>query len=164
VAPAVRRTVRELLSTLAVARVTTLAEQVDESILPERLTAMLSGVFGALGSLLVAIGIYGLLAYTVTRRISEIGLRMALGATQNAVSRMVLGEALGMTVGGLIIGVPVAYWAQRFAGSLIAGLPMMGAFPIAFGAVAMLAITLLAAYSPARHAARVDPMEALRHE
>ncbi len=68
----------------------------------------------------MAIGIYGLLAYTVTRRINEIGIRMALGATQNAVSRMVLGEALGMTVGGLIIGVPVAYWGKRFAASLIA--------------------------------------------
>ncbi len=163
-APAVRDTVRELLSTVAVARVTTLADQIDESILPERLIAMLSGAFGALGSLLAAIGIYGLLAYTVARRINEIGIRMALGATQTAVSRMVLGEALGMTVGGLIIGVPVAYWGQRFAASLIADFPAMSAFPIAFAAVAMIAIALLAAYLPARRAARVDPMEALRYE
>jgi ABC-type antimicrobial peptide transport system permease subunit len=156
--------VRGVAQTIAVARITTLNDQIDASIVPERLIAMLSGAFGALGCLLVAIGIYGLLAYTVTRRISEIGIRMALGAKQSAVSRMVLGEALRMTIGGLIIGVPVAYWAQRFAASLIADLPPMGAFPIAFGAVTMIAITLIAAYVPARRAAHVDPMEALRHE
>ncbi len=81
---------------------------------------MLSGAFGALGSLLVAIGIYGLLAYTIARRINEIGIRMALGATRSTVFRMVLGETLVMTCVGLIIGAPVAYWGQRFAGSLIA--------------------------------------------
>ena len=146
------------------ARVTTLADQIDESILPERLIAMLSGAFGALGSLLVAIGIYGLLAYTVARRINEIGIRMALGATQSTVSRMVFREALGMTCGGLIIGVPIACWGRRFAASLIGDLPPMDTFQIAFGAVTMVAIVLLAAYVPARRAARIDPMEALRHE
>jgi len=160
----VRRVVRGLAQTIAVARITTLNDQIDASIVPERLIAMLSGAFGALGSLLVAIGIYGLLAYTVARRINEIGIRMALGATQDAVSGIVLGEALGMTCAGLIIGVPVAYWAQRFAASLIEDLPAMGAFPVIFGGVTMIAITLVAAYLPARRAARVDPMEALRHE
>jgi putative ABC transport system permease protein len=163
-APAVRRTVRELLSTVPVARVTTLADQVDESILPERLIAMLSGVFGALGSLLVAIGIYGLLAYTITRRIKEIGIRMTLGATRSIVARMVLGEALGMTCVGLIIGAPVAYWGQHFAGSLIADLPGMSAFPVTISALTIIAIALVAAYVPAGRAARIDPMEALRHE
>ena|SRR5579872_2497026 len=89
------------------------------TIVPERLIALLSGVFGALGSLLVAIGMYGLLAYTVTRRINEIGIRVALGATQTAISRMVLREALGMTCGGLIVGAPVAYCGQLFAATLI---------------------------------------------
>jgi predicted permease len=160
----VRRVVRSMAQAIAVARITTLNDQIDASILPERLIATLSGFFGALGSLLVAIGIYGLLAYTVTRRINEIGIRMALGATQSAVSRLVLGEALGMTGAGLIIGVPVAYWGQRFAASLMENLPAMGAFPTLFGAVTMVAITLVAAYIPARRAAHVDPMEALRHE
>jgi predicted permease len=160
----VRRVVRGVTQTIAVARITTLNDQIQASIVPERLIAMLSGFFGALGSLLVAIGIYGLLAYTVTRRINEIGIRMALGATQSAVARMVLGEALGMTGAGLIIGVPVACWAQRLAASLIGNLPAMGAFPTVFGAGTMIAITLVAAYVPARRAAHVDPIEALRHE
>ena len=164
VAPAVRRMVHDLLKTVPVARVATLAGQVDESIVPERLMATLSGLFGALGSLLAAIGIYGLLAYTVTRRIHEIGIRMALGATREAVSRMVLGEALGMSCGGLLIGVCIAYLGRRLAASLIQDLPVGNGLPIMFGAAMMIAITLVAAYVPARRAARVDPMEALRYE
>ena len=164
VAPAIGRIVRELLKDVPVVRVTTLADQVDATIVPERLIATLSGLFGALGSLLAAIGIYGLLAYTVARRIHEIGIRMALGATRGAVSRMVLVEALVMSSGGLGIGVLIAYWGKRLAGSLIQDLPVESAFPLAFGAVMMIAITLLAAYLPARRAARVDPMEALRYE
>jgi predicted permease len=164
VGPAVRRTVHSLLKTVPVVRVSTLAGQVDASIVPERLVATLSGLFGALGSLLVAIGIYGLLAYTVARRIHEIGIRMALGATRGAVSRMVLGEALKMSCAGLGIGALLAWWSKRLAGRLIQDLPVESVLPIVFGAAAMIAVTLVAAYVPARRAARVDPMEALRYE
>ena len=164
VGPAVRQTVRGVLKTVAVVRMTTLAGQVDASIVPERIIATLSGLFGALGTLLAAIGIYGVLAYTVARRIGEIGVRMAMGATPGGVSRMVLGDALGMSCAGLAIGVAIAYWGKRLAGSLIPDLPLESAFSILFGAVTMIAITLLAAYLPARRAARVDPIEALRYE
>jgi ABC-type antimicrobial peptide transport system permease subunit len=121
-------------------------------------------LFGALGSVLAAIGLYGLLAYTVARRINEIGVRMALGATPVDVIRMVLGDALGMVLAGLAIGVPLAFWGRQFATSLIQDLPVDTTVPIAFGAVAMIAVALAAAYVPARRAARVDPMEALRYE
>jgi putative ABC transport system permease protein len=164
VAGEVRRTVRALLTTVPVVNVTTLADQVDASIVPERLIATLSGLFGALGSLLAAIGLYGLLAYTVARRINEIGIRMALGATPGIVTRMVLGDALGMVCAGLVIGAPLAFWGKSFAASLIPDLPVQSAGPIGFGAVAMVAVAVVAAYAPARRAARVDPMEALRYE
>jgi predicted permease len=160
----VRRTVPRRLKDVPVENMITLAAQMDASIVPERLTATLSALFGALGSLLVAIGIYGLLAYTVARRTNEIGVRMALGATRGDVTRMVLVDALWMAGAGLAIGVPLAIWSRTFAASLIAGLPATNAFTTAAGAAALAAIALAAAYLPARRASRVDPMVALRYE
>jgi predicted permease len=164
VAPEVRRMVREVLKTVRVESLTTLAEQVDASILTERVIAALSGLLGGLGALLAAIGLYGLLGYTVARRINEIGVRMALGASRSAVTQMVLKDALGMVSAGLVIGAPLAFWGKGLAAHLIEGPSAESAAPIVFGAVAMIAIALLAAYMPARRASRVDPMEALRHE
>ena len=100
----------------------------------------------------------------MARRINEIGIRMALGATQGDVTRMVLADALGMVCAGLAIGIPLALWGNRFAASLMQGVGAAIGVPIAFGAFAMIALALLAAYVPARRAARVDPMEALRYE
>ena len=126
--------------------------------------AMLSGLFGALGAVLAAIGLYGLLSYTVARRTNEIGIRMALGASQSAMSRMVLADALRMVCAGLAIGAPMALWGKSIASSLIQGLPVESGVPIAFGVAAMIAVALVAAYVPARRAARVEPVEALRYD
>jgi predicted permease len=160
----VRRLVQEVAKTLVVDQMRTLEDQVDGDIVPERLMGMLSRLFGALGSLLAAVGVYGLLAYTVTRRINEIGVRMALGATPADVIRMVLREALAVVSAGLLIGVPLAMWGKRLAASMIPGLQVSFAASLALGAAAMIAVALIAAWLPARRAACVDPMEALRHE
>jgi predicted permease len=171
----VRRAVAELMPTVAVAKVMTLAEQMNASILPERLMAMLSTLFGVLAALLVAIGLYGVLAYTVTRRTNEIGLRIALGATSRDVTRMVLTSALGLVCAGLVIGAPVAYWAKGYAANVLSivtaaqadapvTLPVDSTVPLVLAAVAMLAVALVASYVPVRRATTVDPMVALRCE
>jgi predicted permease len=164
VAGDVRRTVRAVLTDVPVENSVTLAAQMDATIIPERLTATLSTLFGILGSVLVAIGIYGLLAYTVARRTNEIGIRMALGATRGDVTRMVLVDALWMAGAGLGIGVPLAIWSRTLAASLIAGLPATNAVAIVAGAAALTAVALAAAYLPAHRASRVDPLVALRYE
>jgi predicted permease len=164
IAADVRRTVGETLKNISVDRITTMTDQVDASIVPERLIVTLSSLFGALGLLLAGIGIYGLLAYTVARRVHEIGIRLALGATRHKVIRMVLTDALATVLAGLMIGIPVALSARRFAASLIPGLHATVGIPLLFGSAAMLLIALLAAWLPAHRAGRLDPMQALRHD
>ena len=164
VAADVRGAVRDVLKTIPVARITTLSDQIDATIVPERLMATLSGLFGALGSTLAAIGLYGLLAYTVARRITEFGIRMALGATRGNLIRMVIRDAMTMVAAGLAIGGFAAIWSKDLAASLIQDIRIKSIGPIAFGAASMIGLALIAALLPARRAASVDPMEALRHE
>ena len=164
VAGDVRRVVRGLLKTVAVEKIKTLSEQVDGAIVPERLSAILSGLFGALGALLAALGLYGLLAYTVAQRLNEIGIRIAIGATRTDIIGTVFGEALRMSLAGLVVGGLIAYWGKRFVASLIPDLPVQSVVPVVFGALAMLALAMVAAYVPARRATKVDPIVALRHE
>jgi ABC-type antimicrobial peptide transport system permease subunit len=140
-----------------------MTDQVDASMIPERLIAMLSGFFGALGSLLAAIGLYGLLAYTVARRTSEIGIRMALGAAPRDVLAMVHKSALGMAGAGAALGVPLAFAAQRVAVTFVDNMST-GAAPIALAAATAIAVALVAASVPAHRASRVNPIEALRQE
>jgi ABC-type antimicrobial peptide transport system permease subunit len=113
---------------------------------------------------MAALGLYGLIVFTVTRRTREIGVRMALGATRREVALMVLKDALGLVLAGLALGTPIALWSEHFAGGLIQNLRLESEFPIAFAVVTMIAVTLLAAYIPARWASRIEPTEALRHE
>lgn len=163
VVPEVRSTVRDVAGTVRVGKVTTLSEQVDSCIVPERLLAALSLVFGALGFVLVASGLYGLLAYTVAGRTREIGVRMALGATSGGIAMMIVRSALGLALAGLVAGVPLALAAERLAGGLLGAL-VEGTPTILFAAAAIVGVALLAAYVPARRAARIEPMEALRCE
>jgi len=164
IAPEARRVIEDALGSPSVKRVTTLADQVDASIVPERLLATLAAFFGAIAALLAAIGLYGLLAYTVTRRTREIGIRMALGATRGHVIRMVLRRVGWLVTLGLVVGAPAAFWSQRLAASMLENLPPGGASPILAGAAGLVAVALVAAYFPVRRAIRVEPLIALRSE
>lgn len=173
--PDVRHMVSDLLPDIPIVRVDTLADQVDVSILPERMITMLSMVFGLLSTVLVTIGLYGLLAFTVTRRTNEIGVRLALGATGSDVRRMMLVEGLRLVGVGLLAGVPIAWWAEGYAGSVLAAiaatqanapvtLPVVGVASLIVASIGMLAVALVASYVPARGTTNVDPMVALRCE
>ena len=164
VAGAVREIESSVLKTVPIVRIMTMNEQIDASIVPERLVAALSGWFGVLGALLAAIGLYGLLAYTVTRRTREIGLRMALGATRGDVMRMVLRDALWTVCAGLALGAPLAFWAKSMAVSLVHGLAVQSPVSIVFGGAVMIVLGLVAACIPARRVMSCDPMLALRCE
>jgi predicted permease len=159
-----RRIVREVLPAVPVTQMRTLTDVVDASIVPERMIALLSGVFGGVGTLLAAIGIYGLLAYTTARRVHEIGIRMALGATRRSVIGIVLRDALVMAVAGVALGIPIALWARTLAAHVFENLPVNSAVPVGFGAAVMIAVGAIAAYIPARRAAAIEPLAALRHE
>jgi predicted permease len=161
VAADARRVVTGVLGADSVRRVTTLAEQVDAAAVPERLMAILGGFFGAVGALLAAIGLYGLLAYTVTSRTREIGIRMALGATRGDVMRMILRSGMSLVAAGFVVGAPVAFWGTRLTATVIEGMSA-GVPPVATAVAAMLAVAALAALVPARRATRVQPIVALR--
>jgi predicted permease len=163
IVPDVRRLVRDRLNAVSIANVTTLTEQVDRSIVTERVLAWLSGWFGAVGALLAAIGLYGLLAYTVARRRHEIGVRMSLGATPGAILGMVVKGAAGLVAFGLALGIPVAWWSQRVAASVLGDLPA-ASLPVGLASGALIIVALLAAWLPARRASYIGPVEALRHE
>ena len=145
-------------------RFVTLAQQVDDSLVAERLLAMLSGFFGALALLLTAIGLYGVMAYLVTRRTHEIGIRMALGARQGSILRLVLRDSAVLLAAGIAIGIAGAFWITQFVRHLLFGLTAHDTETLAVAVVVLLAVGLLASYLPARRATKVDPMVALRYE
>ncbi len=159
---AVRSAVAGTLPAVRVGTVTTLAEQVDATIVPERLMSMLSALFGALGALLAAIGVYGLMAYMVAGRLGEIAMRMALGATRAAVVRIVLREAMLVATAGIVVGLPLVVLAARLAVHFVDGLASTAGGPGGAAAALMLAIAAAAALLPAWQAARVQPLEVLR--
>ncbi len=122
------------------------------------------GFFGLLALLLATIGLYGVMSYTVTRRRGEIGIRMALGAEQSRVLRMVLGE-VGLLIGvGLVAGIGVTMATTHFVASFLYGVKANDPATLAMSAGALAVVAALAGYLPARRASRVDPMTALREE
>jgi ABC-type antimicrobial peptide transport system permease subunit len=145
-------------------QVGTLGEQVEATLTQERLLATLATCFGMLALILAAVGLYGLLAYTVARSTSEIGLRIALGAQRNQVLGLVLKSASGMFVLGIALGVPAALAGSRLIASMLFGLHSTDALTILLATLLLGATATLAAFVPALRASRIDPMVALRYE
>jgi ABC-type antimicrobial peptide transport system permease subunit len=138
--------------------------QLQESLLRERLMATLSGGFGFLAALLATLGLYGVIAYMVAQRRNEIGVRIALGADQRRVIRLVLREAILLLAFGLTAGAGLALWAGRAAATLLFGLQPHDAISLVVAGALLTTIALIASYIPARRAAALNPMAALRNE
>ena len=164
VATAVRVQIRALDANLPVADIKTFRDQLDLSLFPSRLAAWTLGSFGVLALLLAAIGIYGVVSYSVAQRTREIGVRTALGAKAKDVLRLVLGEGLFVIAVGLVLGLLLASVATRVIASFLYGVGATD--PLTFAAVPLLMgfVALSASYIPARRATKVDPMVALRYE
>jgi len=143
-------------------RVMTMEDLLSFSVTPQRIGGTLMGAFAGFALLLAAMGLFGVIAYTLTERTHEIGIRMALGAKPGEVCRLVVGQGMTLALIGLLLGLPLALGMGRAAAGLLYGVAPDD-FATFAGVAAILAIVAIAAcYSPARRAMRVDPVVALR--
>jgi ABC-type antimicrobial peptide transport system permease subunit len=159
-----RRAVQSLDGALPIANMRTMEEQVDEALSAQRLIATLSAFFAVLATLLAAIGLYGVMAYTVSRRTREIGIRVALGAGRSSLLGLVMREVVLLTVVGVAIAIPVALALSKLVRAQLYGILPNDPVSIAGAATVLAAVALAAGYLPAERATRVNPIAALRHE
>jgi predicted permease len=160
----VRDAIRSVDPEVPVFGVKTMEQRLDETVARPRFYRTMVWAFTGFALLLVVVGTYGILGYAVARRTHEIGIRMALGATQGRVARFVVGEVLLMVCAGIAGGAPLAFWVKPVAAALIGRSAGGVTAPIAFGSIIVFGIAVLAAYLPVRRATKVDPMVALRYE
>jgi len=160
----VREAVRHVDLNLPMVDVSTQLEQVERRFQQEKIFAQAYTLFGGLALLLAAIGLFGLMSYSVARRTNEIGIRMALGAQRQDVLRLVMRESMILVVVGVIIGVAVAMGASHLVATLLFGLAATDALTIVSAIAVMVVVSALAGFLPARRASRVDPMVALRYD
>jgi predicted permease len=162
-APALRREIASA-GPVRVERVTSQTRLIDDTLVRERLLASVSGLFAGLALVLSAIGLFGVMTYSVTRRTREIGLRMAVGARQGDVVRMVLKQSLTRVLVGVVAGLALALPAARLLAGLLFGLQPTDPLVIAVVVLILVGVAGFASYIPARRAARIDPLTALRYE
>jgi ABC-type antimicrobial peptide transport system permease subunit len=161
---AVREAVRQVDPNLPIISVTTQLEEVESRFLQEKVFAQAYTLFGGLALLVASVGLFGLMSYSVARRTNEIGIRMALGAERQDVVRLVMRESISLVAIGIGIGLAAASAASRLVSSLLFGLAPTDATTMAGAMIVMTVAAALAGYLPARRAARVDPVVALRSE
>ncbi len=160
----VREAVKQIDPNLPVMDVSTQIEQVERRFAQEKVFAQAYTLFGGLALLLAAIGLFGLMSYSVSRRTNEIGIRMALGAQRRDVLRLVMRESLILVAAGVVVGVLIALGASRLITTLLFGLAGTDSLTIVAAVVVMIVVSALAGFLPARRASRVDPMIALRYD
>jgi predicted permease len=161
---AVPGVVRALDPDIPVYDVRRMDDVVTESVSQPRFYTMLLGGFAAIALLLAAVGIYGVISYVVSLRTRELGIRLALGATRGRILSLVLGRGIALTVGGVAVGLAAAFWLTRVITSLLFGVSALDPLTYAAVAVVLLGVAVLASYVPARRAARVDPVLAMRND
>jgi predicted permease len=162
--PTVRSLVADLDPNLPVAGVRSFEEVVDRSLASRRFNAVLFAIFSGLALLLATIGIYGVLSYSVSRRTSEIGLRIALGASSGSILRMAIGQGMRPALIGIGVGAIGAWWLSRYFQTLLFGIKPFDALTYAGVALLLLVTAVFACYLPGRRAMRTDPTVALRTE
>ncbi|MGA2186693.1 MAG: FtsX-like permease family protein [Bryobacteraceae bacterium] len=166
--PQIRRVMQSLDAELPLQDLRTFDDQVNISVRPQALLLDLAGAFAVLATLLAMVGLYGVMAYSVTRRTREIGIRIALGAATARIRGMVMREMLLVPGVGIVVGVPASLGLARFVASLLFGVKPFDATVVAGAVLALSAAALLAGWLPARlparRATRVDPLLALRDE
>ena len=162
--PALRRVVQQADRDLPIIDVRTQREQIDANMQMERAFAALTSGFGVLALALAGVGIYGIMAYSVASRRNEIGIRLALGAKPGQVRRMILRESSALAIAGIAVGAAAALGMTRLVKSMLYGIQPNDPATVTTSVLLMLAVALAASWIPARRAAGVQPMEALRHE
>jgi ABC-type antimicrobial peptide transport system permease subunit len=160
----IREVVRRIDPTLPIVDVFTQMEHVERRFEQERLFARAYALFGLLALIVAAVGLFGLMSYSVSRRTNEIGIRMALGAQRGDVLGQIMRESMVLVVAGLAIGLALALGTGRFIATLLFGLAPTDPVTIGLAMMVMLLVAALAGYLPARLASRVDPMVALRYD
>ena len=160
----IKSTIRSVDRTVPIYNVRELQEQIDRGMSSERVLSFLSTLFSGLATLLCSIGIYGLIAYAVSRRTREIGVRFAIGAQKSDVVRLFLRESLLLVAAGIVVGVPLALGSTRLLKSLLFGVEPNDSLTLAIVISIFVAAGVLASLLPVRKAARIEPLEALRYE